>query len=138
MIGRGDHTVPDLRVAESITPSEGVGQERVVELVADEGVVSGHCEHIAHPEATCSDGDEDDDEAEAPGGERADRRPGRLHAQLATGRGITGASRPVPEPVAADDPVPSSWYSSSTFTAQMSWPAPSMMFSTVSSAVNME
>ena len=32
----------------------------------------------------------------------------------------------------------SSWYSDSTFTLQMSWAAPSTMFSTASMAVNME
>ena len=47
-----------------------------------------------------------------------------------------GASRPVPED---DGPwlLSSSWYSSSTFTAQMSWVAP-WMFSTVSMAVYIE
>ncbi len=52
-------------------------------------------------------------------------------------RGTTGASRPVPwvEPVV---PVPSSWYSSSTLTDQMSWSPLPRMFSTVSIAVSIE
>lgn len=37
-------------------------------------------------------------------------------------RGVTGAERPVPEGLEEDET--SSWYSSSTFTAHTSWPAP--------------
>jgi len=44
----------------------------------------------------------------------------------------------VPEVVGRSEPAFSSWYSSSTFTSQMSWFVPLMMFSTVSMAVNME
>ena len=53
-------------------------------------------------------------------------------------RGMLGASRPVPasEPRAFD--AASSWYSSSTLTAQMSWAVPVQMFSTVNIAVYIE
>src|SRR5690606_10524413 len=57
--------------------------------------------------------------------------------------GTTGASRPVPavavaEAGAVSTPEPSSWYSSSTLTDQMSWSPRPRMFSTVNMAVSIE